>query len=286
MICLTAAAFAQPKIALSGTIEWDKLEINSVVALNMASAGLRLPGGRMQSEAIIASEYVRLIRPGVLAVQVDSSSSVADLVNRGEWDSSDVENHILQSRSVPPALSPDFSNLLASYSISIDSIGSALLRHQRPADIPRTLNPVSAPAYTGIIIIASDNLPVHGMRDTALLRPCLFPKIWDTDMKLIFEKNMLNPGARAMVRYFTSHDIFMTGPSGLSPKITAVVGSHPLRIFSRGVFGMQPTDPIINREDALRIISNDENRKLLREGRIAVIINDTMLKDPLPGETE
>ena len=284
LIFVAISAFGQPKIGINGTVEWDKMEINAVVSLDMASAGLRLPNGRMQSEALIAAEYVRLIRPGIMNVQVDSSSNIADLVSRGEWNSLDVENIALQVRSVSPALSPDFSSLQASYTLGMGEISTALIRHRRPAEIPRTLNPVAAPAYTGIIIIAPENLPVHGRQSAALVRPCLFPKIWDTEMNLIFERNMLNPNAGTMVRYFTIKEIFAGGPSGLSPEITALVGSHPLRIFARGVFGMQPTDPIIGREDALQIISNEGNRALLREGRVAVIIDDAMLVSPLSGE--
>jgi hypothetical protein len=285
-ICLfvsiaAVSAFGQAKIGISGTVEWDKMEINAVVSLDMASAGLRLPNGRMQSEALIAAEYVRLIRPGIMNLQVDSSSSIADLVSRGEWNSFDVENFALQVRSVPPALSPDFSSLLASYTLGMGEISTALIRHRRPADIPRTLNPVPAPAYTGIVIIAAESLPIHGTRSAALVRPCIFPKIWDTEMNLIFERNMFNPAAGTMVRYFTAREIFNAGPSGLSPEITAVVGTHPLRIFARGVFGIQPTDPIIGREDALQIISTEENRALLREGRIAVIIDGAMLVNSL-----
>jgi len=285
LICLflsiAVAAFGQPKIGITGTVEWDKLEINAVVSLDMASAGLKLPNGRVQSEALIASEYVRLIRPGILNIQVDSSSIIADLVNRGEWNSYDVENIALQGRSVPSALSPDFTSLLAFYSLDIDGISAALIRHRRAAEIPRTLNPVAAPAYTGIIIIAAETLPVHGMKGAALIRPCLFPKIWDTEMKLIFERNMLNTDVGAMVRYFTSREIFAMSPSGLSPAITAVVGDRPLRIFARGVFGMNPTDPIISNDDALQIISSEENRALLREGRVALIVDESMLKIPL-----
>jgi hypothetical protein len=284
LLLSAVSAFSQAKIGIDGAVEWNKMEINATVSLDMASAGLKLPNGRMQSEALIASEYVRLIRPGILNLQVDSSSIVADLVRRGEWNSLDVDNLALQVRAVPPALSADFNSLLAFYTLDMDEISTALIRHERITEIPRTLNPVPAPAYTGIVIIASETLPVHGTRSAALLRPCLFPKIWDSDMNLIFERNMFDPKAGTMVRYFSMREIFATGPSGLSPEITAIVGSRPLRIFASGVFGIQPTDPVISREDALLIISTNENRRLLREGRVAVLIDDTMLKNPLKDE--
>ena len=273
--------FGQAQLGITGVVEWDKMEINAAISLDMASAGLRLPAGRTQGEALLSSEYLRLIRPGILGIQVDSFSDIADLIGQGEWTLLDVENLALQARSVPPALSSDFGSLLALYSLDLKGIASAHIRHERPSDIPRTLSPIAAPVYTGIIIIASEQKQVHGMQGSALPRPCLFPKIWDTNMNLIFERNMINPRIGAMVRYFPPQAILAPSPSGLSPEITAVVGDRPLRIFAQGIFGSNPTDPIIDRNDALLIISRDENRSLLREGRVAIILDDSVLRSPL-----
>jgi len=286
LVCLfffsASLAFGQARLGISGAVEWDKMEINAVVALDLASVGLKLPNGRTQGEAIIASEYLRLIRPEILNIQVDSSSTVADLVERGEWSIFEVENYALQARSVPPALSPNFDSLLASYTLGIAGVRSALVRHSRLADIPRTLDPVPTPAYTGIIIIASDSQPVHGTKSsTALLQPCLFPKIWDSGMNLLFERNMYNQAAGPMAYYFPLKGIFAGGPSGLSREISAIVGEYPLKIFAKGVFGMKPTDPIINPDDALLIMSTESNRNLLREGRLVIIVDDSVLKNEI-----
>ena len=286
MSCLfffsAAAAFGQAKLGITGAVEWDKMEINAVVALDLASAGLKLPNGRTQGEAIIASEYLRLIRPEILNLQVDSSSTVADIVERGELSLFEVENYAMQARTIPPALSPNFDSLLASYTLGIAGVRSALIRHSRLAEIPRTLDPVPTPAYTGIIIIASDSQPIHGAKNSAaLLQPCLFPKIWDSDMRLIFERNMYNQAAGPMAHYFPLKGIFAGEPSGLSKEISAIVGEYPLRIFAQGVFGIKPTDPIINSDDALLIMSTESNRNLLREGRLVIIIDDSMLKNEI-----
>jgi len=278
---LTSPVFGETKIGISGAVEWDKMEINATVSLDMASAGIKLPGGRTQGEALITSEYIRLIRPVIINIQVDSSSVIGDLVGRGEWSLIEAENLALQARTVPPVVSADFGSLTAFYSLGLAGVIAAHIRHERTLDIPKTLTPVPAPAYTGIIIIASDALPVHGMQNSSLLKPCLFPKIWDTEMNLIFEKNMLNPKASVMVRYFPADGIFAGGPSGLSPEVAAVVGNRPLRIFARGIFGSAPTDPVISRDDALLIISTDENRNLLREGKIAVILDNSVLKSQI-----
>jgi len=273
-----AFVFGQAQVGINGAVEWDRMEISAVISLDLASAGIRLPAGRLQGEAILASEYLRLIRPEIMNIQVDSSSVIADLIGRGEWTLSELERLALQARAVPPALSPGFDRLSALYTLGIAGITRSFIRHRQPIDVPRTLSPVAAPAFTGIIIIASDEQSVHGREGGALLHPALFPKIWDSQMNLIFERNMLDPSVGAMVRYFCRRGIFAGGPTGLSPEVVAVVGDRPLRIFARGVFGATPTDPIISREDALQIISTQENRNLLRDGRVAIIVDESMLR--------
>jgi hypothetical protein len=279
LIILTASAvFAQAKIDISGTVEWDTMQIKADVSLDLASAGLRLPSGRTQGESLLSSGYLDLIRAGILDLRVDSSSTIADLIDRGEFTLAEAEALALNARAVPPAFSPDMSNMYSSYTITLSGISSALLKHNRAAPIIRTLSPVSAAHYTGIIIIASQVLPVHGHRTSTQPIPCLFPKIWDSEMNLIFERNMLESRDNKMVRYMPSSSIFQNNPSGLSPELREFVGDRPLRIFARSVFGINPTDLIIDREDAMLIISSAENRRLLSQGKVAIILDDSVLR--------
>jgi hypothetical protein len=103
-------------------------------------------------------------------------------------------------------------------------------------------------------------------------------------MNLIYEKTMLETKDKAMVLYSTPSNIFQNNPSGLSAELSGLVGNRPLRVFARGVFGVNPTDLIIDREDALLIISREENRRLLSEGRVAVILDESTLKWEFSGE--
>jgi hypothetical protein len=219
-----------------------------------------------------------------MRLQVDSSSTIADLVRRGEFSLIEAETLALQARSVHPALSPDFQRMTASYALDIAGVSAALLRHSRPAPVMRTLNPVSAPVYSGLIIIASEKLPVYGMTGTALPVPCLFPKVWDADMNLIFERDMLEVKNKSMVLYSPPSSIFQNNPSGLSDELKALVGDRPLRVFARSVFGINPTDLIIDREDALVIISSEANRRILSEGKVAVILDESLMKREFSGE--
>ncbi|MDR2965160.1 MAG: polymerase [Treponema sp.] len=276
IICIVNL-YAQEKIDIAGIIDWETHEISSAVSLDLASAGVRLPAGRAQAESIIAEGYTRLIRQGILEFQVDSSSTIANLLERNELSLAELDIIFSMSTSLPPSLTPNMLNMTASFSIPIILVNNILQKHSQPSPASRTINPVSAAQYTGIVIIASESLPAHGMRSSSLPVPCLFPKIWDTEMNLIYDRNMTTPGV-PMIRYSSPKNILFNTPSGLSPELQKIAGERPLRIFARGVFGLKPTDLIIDRADALVILSSEANRSLLTQGKVVIILNDSVLK--------
>ena len=278
ILLLFAPALYSQNIGISGTVRWDTMRLNAEITLDLISAGLRLPAGRTQGESILNADYLNLIRPGLLGLRIDSSSTIADLIERGEFSLLEIEALALGANKTAPFLSNDMRSMSSSYLIPLENISSALISHSRPSPVARILNPVSSPRYTGIIIIALGDLPVYGMRGTSRAVPCLFPKIWDSEMNLIYDKSMLESRYTAMARYSSSENIFKTDhPSGLSAELREVVGDRPLRIFAQGVFGINPTDLIIDRIDALQIISTDENRSLLSQGKVAIILNESAL---------
>jgi hypothetical protein len=277
-ILIVISSFAEAKIDISGSVEWDTMLIKALVSLDLASAGVRLPSGRPQGETLLSSSYNRLIRPSILDLQVDSSSTIRDLINRGEFSLLEMDNIANKAHFIPPALSSDMLNMISSYTVTLTGISSALLRHNRIIPVMRTLNPVSSARYTGIVIIAAEELPAHGMRSTALPVPCLFPKIWDNNMNLIYERGMLTSRDTGMVRYSPLRNIFQNTPSGLTPELEEIVGDRPLRIFARGVYGINPTDLIIDVNDALMIISSEENQKLLSQGKVVIVLDDSVLR--------
>ncbi|MDR1909085.1 MAG: polymerase [Spirochaetaceae bacterium] len=271
------------RIEAQGFIAWEKMELSATVSLDLAGAGIILPTGRIQAEDVIRREYTALMRPYILALPYDSSSVLGDLVERGEFSFLGLEEAAASARRGAPVLSPDLSRLSAAFTIDMAALGAQFKRHRRPMDMPRVLLPVPAASWTGIVIIASERLPVHGRNISAYAAPCLFPRIWDSEMNLIYERNTLDSAdsLRPLVRYSAEAGIFLDTPSGLSPELEAIVGQKPLRIMARGLFGIRPTDPLIDREDALLILSSENNRKLLREGRVVIVLSDGVLREEL-----
>jgi hypothetical protein len=215
---------------------------------------------------------------GILGIQFDSSSTIGDMVESGELSMN--RAFISKVKQVPPALSKDLSFISARYTLSLADIASELFRHSSPRTIWGPLVPSPARAYTGIIIIADEELPIHGRAVRAFPKPCLFPKIWDSGMNIVYERNVVDPEKnRDIVRYTSRESIMLKTPSGMDKDLIAIVGDKPLRIIAQEVFGAAPTDPVIASEDAMVILSSEENRRLLSEGRVVIVINNSALKE-------
>jgi hypothetical protein len=272
---------ADERAGIKGLIEWDRMELNAELSLDLSKSGLTLPSGRSRAEVFLEDEYTGLIRPVIFGLQVDSSNTVEDLVNRGELSLHEADELAAAARRIPPSLSSDLSAISGRYTLSLTGLGSVLIRHSRSQIIRGPLLPSPARAYTGIIIIADESLPIHGRRTAALPRPCLFPKIWDSGMNLVYERNMTDPeksSAGGLVRYVSREFIMRSTPSGIDESLIPLVGENPMRIIARGVFGVEPTDPVIDSADAGIILSAEENRRLLREGRVVIVLDKSMLK--------
>lgn len=267
----------QIRFDVSGSIDWARGELYTQASFDLAQAGLKLPSGRFMGEETLREASPRLIRPYLLALRVDSGSTIADLIDRGELSLGELDGLSLETGKTPPSLSADLTRMIGRYTVLIEQISALLARHRQAAEPGRPLVPVQAADYTGIIIIADEELPIHGRNTWALAAPCLFPKIWDTSMNLVYERNMTQPGTPE-VRYSSTDSIFRPTPSGLEGDLAALVGPNPLRILAREIFGITPTDLVIDRDDALKILSTDNNRRLLREGRVLLVLNGKMLK--------
>jgi hypothetical protein len=280
LFLLAGSIFSQTNVAISGSIEWERMELTAAVTVDLGAIGIRLPTGRIHAEEVITDEYPHLVRPYLLSIPVDSSTTLGDLFNQGEISLQGTDTISLSARKIAPSLSIDLTVMSSQYTLNLYKLSTSLIRHSRPKDTIRVLLPTQAASYTGIIIIANEALPVHGRNTASLTVPCIFPKIWDTKMNLIYERNMIDPETvQSMVKYVSPDSIFRPTPSGLEENLAKLVGSNPLRIIARGVFGIRPTDPIIDYEDALLIVSSENNRRLLQEGKVAIVINNKVLRN-------
>ncbi|MDR1787145.1 MAG: polymerase [Treponema sp.] len=259
------------RIEITGSIDWVKAEINAVGTLNLALAGVKMPAGRLRGEEILNSEYPQALRAFLLPIQVDSASTLEELVGTEAYPLAALDALCERGRGAPPALSKDLSALTGRYTVPLDALSAEFALHKRAAPIPILLDPVPSAEYTSIIVVVEEALPVHGRPRglKSLPRPCLFPRIWDTNMDLLYERAVGEPGNKTrIVRYISLQDIFFNTPTGLRGDIAAFAGARPLRIIAQEVFGETPTDLVIDAEDARIILSSENNKALLRAHKV------------------
>jgi hypothetical protein len=214
----------------------------------------------------IPSQFLRFA-PVVVA---DSWDTVGTLADRSETLVASLAEMARAGSLDDWRMSPDLRGVLASWTYPLygeKGLVAQMLTHKVAAPLPRSLGAPAETPFTGLVIYAAEPLPSRGTRESRLARPAVFPRIYDDDMKLVLEKEMLDPAV--LVRWgMVACTADTAGPAER-------VGTNPLRLLARGVFGHNDTDLLIPREAAHRLLSNEANRRLLREGRIAVVYSGT-----------
>lgn len=259
-------------LAMDGlVIDWPNAIIQLDLSLDMKTAGIRLPSGRLEAERKMDNAAAAYIMPLVLDIMLDSHRSISTALQDGSIESRELNVFLENWKRSNPVFSSDGSRLLARYQWKIAELSRLFVRHSSPMKQREALSYTPTRAYSGIVIFVNDLLPVRGEKAEAGLVPCLFPKIYDEKMEIILERNLLDPGvigSWGSLAYAYSLD---------DPVVEERAGNDPLRIFPFQIFGTNRTDVVISEKDAMRILASPENRELLKEGRVVFII-------PAPGK--
>ena len=249
----------------SSSIDWCKQTFTSQVSLDTVKAGIPMPSGKATSINKIKMELPVLVKDPLLSIYVDDSRTLGDLILEGTLTLDELTRIIDNSKQTPAFFQNGTSSLLTQNTLKLQEIGSLLVKHHAPYTQQKPIQRISSRAYTGIVIDARGTLPVHGEFVESEVEPCLFPKIWDENMTLVYERNMVLPEIakkESIVSYFNDKT---------SKDYHTRVGSDPLWITAKKVYGVYRCDPVISRDDYLRIATVPENLKLLKEGKVVIL---------------
>jgi len=261
VVPFTWAQNSSPKDAvLSSTslIDWTKDLFTSTVNLDVARAGIKMPSGKNSAVNQITTELPTLIKDPLLSLYVDSETLLGDLVLSEVLTLEKITGIIDQGKRTPGVFANGGSQLQTIHTINVKELSSLLIQHRYPYANPKPIEEIASRSYTGIIIDARGTYPVHGEFTKDEIYPCFFPKIWDSEMNLIYERNMGDPDLekkQGLLYYHWSDD---------ENYYRDRIGIDPLHISARKVYGRLRTDPVISREDALKILTVPENLELLQ----------------------
>ncbi len=269
-----ASADLDPERSLMSStsrVDWSKNALVSDVTLDVVKAGIPMPSGKAVSLNRIQMELPVLVKDPLLALYADDTNTIGDLVLDGKLTLDALTRIIDNSKKTPPYFVNASNNLKTTHTIDLKQIGSLLVKHNTPYVQEKPIDRISSRAYSGIVIDARGLLPVHGEHVKSKVAPCLFPKIWNQDMTLVYERNMVSSSVaktKGIVDY-------MKGQG--SNKKTERAGNDPLWIKAREVYGVNRCDPVISYEDYLRITTIPQNLELLKQGKVVILLDDDQL---------
>lgn len=268
IILLTALprADAADTIDFDSTIDWEKGILEIKAQTDLAGEDSFIPAARQKSERLTAEELPVHFRAAIAGMIVDSTSKAGELTEENPRLIPAINDLTYRNTGTFSHISPDLKHYSITYTYTFyPDIVDVFIFHNRPYNPPRVLSYEPTADFSGIVIYMKGEFPVHGEQKTEKLTPCLFPKIFDENMKLIYEKGMVDP---EMLR--TWGMVVYTDDLEERPHEERI-GLSPLRILGRRIFGEYYTDIIIEAEAAEKILYNPHNRRLLAEGRVMVI---------------
>lgn len=258
--------FSQTVSAIS-RINWITGEFSSDVELDVVKTGIQMPSEKKSASMYIKSKMPPLIQPSLLSLFEDSQQYLSETVIDGRFSLDQVYEFIMSGYKTPDVFTKDFQFLKTKNTTNILNIEKQLIKHSNSyiPDVP--IDYVASREFSGIIIDARGSLSIQGEYIESEVFPCFFPKIWDEEMSCVFEKNLVQPNIiteKGMNGYHFSDDI---------TDYESRVGSDPLYIKAKRVYGRNRTDPIISKKDALKILTIPENVKLLQEGKVVILLD-------------
>ena len=272
----SAFCYSYPSGMESQTVQnWETAQIDSKITIDLNKSGLYLPTDRNAAIRLIQQNRSSLLKNAYLSILVDSSHRLGSYLAEERISLTDINTVINNGKSTAPVLSQELQTAIVYHQNPLQELANLFVKHNAPYTPSFFPLGTASKVYTGILIDARGQLPVHGEYSSDQLNPCLFPKIWNKNMNLIYEKNIVEPSRakkQGIVLYTGTLDESMYRDR---------IGTEPLRIIARGVFGDNRTDPIISNEDAERILAKSENIDLLRQGKIVIVCDkDTLQVSP------
>lgn len=264
------------KTTLTGKsrVDWTLQNFVSDISLDTQKAGFKLPANRNAASRRLSIKLPVLVKDPLLSILIDSDTTIDDMVRGGTVTLEQVTDIIENGKRTVDVFDRDGITLKTTNTINMIEISRFLSRHRYPTAPREPIDVIASRKYSGIIIDARGTLPVHGEYISDNVSPCFYPKIWNTNMDVVFERAMVSLStiqSNSIVKYDWSED---------RSRYEDRVGSDPLFITAEKVYGKNRTDPIIRDDDALRILTIPENRKLLTEGKIVILLDkDELIHD-------
>ena len=257
--------------SVDARLAWDRRALLLSVSLDLVRAGLRLPEGRLEAERMIDRDLPGLAKDAVLTLQVDSYRRVSDTIMDGTLDPARLVDLAAAATRLDSRFTRDMGRLVATFAFPLDAVGALYVQHGQAIPPAPALEWRPGRGHSGIVIVAIGALPVHGEAVEDRARACLFPRIFGADMRLVLDRDGVDPSVLQTVGEVGYASTAMTTTSGGT--VASRSGDDPLLVMATELFGTARTDLVISKDDALTILGIPANRDLLRQGKVTIILD-------------
>ncbi len=256
-------------------LDWEEGVLRIRLESRIPDELARNPTGAQRVQRSLDRRVDKIYLEAVSRIQLNSTEPIGEPLNRD----AELVNQIRQAsdalRERYAGPSADLTHAAVEYALELHpELSRRFAPHTRARSVPTVPGWYPSRAFTGIVIYATNELPVHGTDRSARPVPALLPRLHDHERyEVVFEPRMVEP--EYLERW---GPVGYTSPGG-EDRFLERVGPNPMRVLAAGVYGTHPTDLMIPREDVLRLLSRTENRRLLAEGRVLIVVDEQRIRE-------
>ncbi len=270
-LLLTAAQglYAQYNIETDTEVSWITGDILISASAEIPAATANLTTARFRLTETIDRDLTSIVTGAFDEIYLDSRQTLSEGFTSNQKRLTDFDALNLTKSRVSSSMSLKLDSVTNLYKYNIyNDLIPLLLTHEKPAPIPTILNWEPTAAFSGIIIYAADPLPWYGEPGSGHLQQAVFPKIYSRRMSPVASAEMAEP------EYLEKWGFVLYTDSLDERRFEERIGLYPYRTTAEAIFGNNHTDILITEEAAQKILFNKANHRLIREGRIVVVIGN------------
>ncbi|MDA3850160.1 MAG: hypothetical protein PF447_02695 [Spirochaetaceae bacterium] len=226
------------------------------------------PSHRYETEQFIESRAPQIITKEIGQLRVDSLNLLSDLLYQDPIFYTQVENKIAGMNKTFSRSTSDMKSFMLRYTMAFYPFLVEMFMQDYQTVPVEFFSPLDyhRENFTGIIIYAQDDYPLHGSLEMVQLNPALFPRIWDPQLNLVYHKEQVE--REYLLQWGMVH--YSRDPQNDDNQWAELVGNKPLQISARSIYGKNHCDIILSQEDSRLILSNEEENQLLSQSRILI----------------
>ena len=262
--------FSEPAVKSSSDIDWKKGELLIEVDINYPpeSEKLRM---RNNSENLFDDMFFDIFISSVSKtsdgkVYYNSYYSMADKIQQTPSVLNKIDLIKKNAVMVYNVYNKEMSGVKMLYKINLfRDVAAYFIDHKVPRKPAEKYLWVPNKKYTGVVIYAKGEYPVHGESKSSSLYMSVYPSVYSKDMELLLSAELTDP------EYLKKWGTAGFTDMDQDPQIIERVGEHPLYTMAEEIFGRNRTDAVVPSETADLLLYNNLNADLIREGRFVII---------------